>query len=182
MNKKSALLCATLSLLPMGLIPALATAQERGPADGDREFTIAGTGSSDRNFDSGSVGLSGDYGWYVNDNMLVGIRQSVNYASIEGASLTDDFWNGSTRLFADYHFGDAAMRPFIGLSAGGVYGDGLDNSGFGGVELGLKYYVLEKTFFVARGEYQWFFSDSDGVDDNFDNGAWAYTFGIGYNF
>jgi len=50
------------------------------------------------------------------------------------------------------------------------------------LELGLKYYVLEDTFILARGEYQFFFDSSDSAEDNFDNGAWQYVFGLGFNF
>ncbi|MFP4184277.1 MAG: hypothetical protein ACLFRW_06815 [Halorhodospira sp.] len=64
-----------------------------------------------------------------------------------------------------------------------VYGDGVEESGFAGVELGGKYYVREKTYLLGRAEYQWLFDDSDDVDDAFkDDGAWAYTVGVGYNF
>jgi len=183
MIRKTALTC-----LALGLFPALAVAQigesERvGPSVGDRELTLAGTGTSDRKFDTGNFGISGDLGWYVFDrNLLLGVRQSVNYANIEGADISDDFWNGSTRGFANYHFFDDAWRPFLGASLGVVYGDGVDDTGFGGLELGLKYYVLDSTFVMGRAEYQFFFERARDVDDNFDEGAWAYTVGLGYNF
>ncbi len=179
MIKKPTLLCLTLSLLPAF---AMAQTGTVGPSDGDREFTLSGTGSSDRNFDSGSFGLSGDMGWYTSDRLLLGIRQSVNYASIEGESITDDFWNGATRGFANYHFGSNALRPFVGASLGYIYGDGLNDAGFAGLETGLKYYVNDSTFLMARAEYLWFFEDAGDADDNFDDGAWQYTFGVGFNF
>ena len=50
------------------------------------------------------------------------------------------------------------------------------------VELGLKYYVLSKTYILARLDYQWFFEDSEDIDDTFDDGAWQNTVGIGFNF
>ena len=69
-----------------------------GPTRGDQEFLLSGTGNSDKSFDSGSFGVSGDLGWYLRNQVVAGIRQSVNYASIEGESIRDDFWNGSTGL------------------------------------------------------------------------------------
>ncbi len=114
--------------------------------------------------------------------LVLGVRQSVNYANIEGESISDDFWNGATRGYLDYHFGVNRLRPFIGGSLGAIYGDGVKDSAFAGLETGGKYYVLQKTYLLARVEYQWFFSRSSDADDAFKDGAWAYTVGLGYNF
>ena len=158
-------------------------ANERyGAVAGEREVTLSGTGSSDRNVDAGSFGLSGDIGWYSSDQFVFGVRQSVVYASVKGDRLKDDFWSGATRGYIDYHFTDSALRPFVGASLGGIYGDGISDSGFAGVEAGLKYYVLPRTFVMGRAEYQWFFRKTNDADNNFDDGAWAYTVGLGYNF
>lgn len=186
--KRSRILSVSLAFLPAAILSTAVAAQPAatssniGPIQGEREFTLSGTGVGDRNFDSGSFGVSGDYGWYASPRTLYGFRQSINYASIENASLRNDFWNGSTRFFANYHFGTTAFRPFIGASIGGVYGDGVSNSAFAGLETGFKYYVLSKTFLLARAEYQWYFDNARDVDNSFDQGAWAYTIGIGYNF
>lgn len=169
-----------LSALPMA---ASAQSTDVGPIAGDREFSISGTGSSDQNVDSGSFGVTGDLGWYLNHQMVAGIRQSLNYASIEGESVSDDFWNGSTRGYINYQFLDDRARPFLGASLGGIYGDGVKDSGFAGLETGLKYYVRAKTYVLARAEYQFLFSSTDDATDSFqDDGIWAYTLGLGYNF
>jgi hypothetical protein len=111
---------AVITLCLLGALPMAASAQN-GPDQGDREFSLSGTGSSDQSFDSGSFGVTGDLGWYLRDNMVVGVRQSINYASIQGESIKDDFWN--------------------------------------------------------------FFNSSNDATDAFqDDGAWAYTVGLGYNF
>lgn len=153
-----------------------------GPSTGDREFTISGTGSSDADLDSGTFGISGEHGWYLQPNMVWGVRQSVNYASIAGEGLRNDYWNGSTRGYFDYHFLDQNVRPFVGASLGAVYGDGNNNSLFSGLEGGLKYYTLPSTFITTRAEYQWFFSGLDEATNAFSNGAFAYTVGVGYNY
>jgi hypothetical protein len=176
---------AAITLCLLGALPMAASAQSTqfGPDEGEREFSISGTGSSDRNFDSGTFGVTGDLGWYLGRNMVWGFRQSINYASIEGESIEDDFWNGATRGYFNYQFLDNRARPFLGASLGGIYGDGVKDSGFAGLETGLKYYVQTKTYFLARVEYQFFFTESDEIDDAFkDDGAWAYTVGLGYNF
>jgi len=176
---------AAITLCFLGALPMAASAQSStvGPSQGDKEFSLSGTGSSDRNMDSGSFGVSGDLGWYLSDNLVAGVRQSINYASIEGEDIEDDFWNGSTRGYLNYQFLNDRARPFVGGSLGGIYGDGVKDSAFAGLETGLKYYVRPKTYFIGRVEYQFFFSDSDDASDAFqDDGAWAYTVGLGYNF
>ncbi len=182
MNKRTTLLCVTLGLFPVATLAQSGSTSSLGPVQGEREFTLSGTGSSDKDFDSSSIGVSADIGWYRSRELLLGIRQSANFADIEGQDITDDFWNGSTRGYVNYHFGHTAWRPFVGASLGAVYGDGVNDSGFAGLEAGLKYYVLPKTFIMGRAEYQWFFDDGGDVDDQFDKGAWAYTLGLGYNF
>lgn len=176
---------AAITLCVLGALPMAASAQstDLGPRQGEKEFSISGTGSSDRSFNSGGFGVTGDLGWYRSNNMVAGIRQSVNYANIQGTNLRNDFWNGSTRGYLNFQFAGDRARPFIGGSLGGIYGDGVKNSTFAGLEAGVKYYVLTKTYFLARAEYQFLFSSTSDATDAFqDDGAWAFTVGLGYNF
>ena len=84
---------------------------------------------------------------------------------------------------SNYQFGDDRTRPFVGGSLGGIYGDGVKDSGFAGLETGIKYYVRDKTYFLGRVEYQFFFNSTSDASDAFqDDGAFAYTVGVGYNF
>ncbi|MDR5900270.1 hypothetical protein QC823_14965 [Halomonas vilamensis] len=176
---------AAITFCLLGALPMAVSAQsaEFGPREGDRELSLSGTGSNDRDFNSGTFGVTGDLGWYLQDDMVAGVRQSVNYADIEGEGVTDDFWNGSTRGYLNYQFLNDQTRPFVGASLGGIYGDGVNDSAFAGLEAGLKYYVQTKTYFLARAEYQFLFSDTNDATDAFqDEGIWAYTVGLGYNF
>ena len=84
------------------LFASSAMAQEIGPQTGDREFSLSGTGSSSKDFDNGSFGISGDYGWYLSDRTLMGIRQSVNFA--------DDF-DGSRGRYVDELVSLPGARP-----------------------------------------------------------------------
>lgn len=172
--KRSIALGVCTALLPVALSAA--------PTEGEREFSLSGTGSSDKDFDNSNFGISGDLGWYLSPELSVGVRQSLNFADIEGQGVKDDYWNGSTRGYANYHFGSGAARPFVGASLGAIYGDGVNDTGVGGLELGMKYYVLESTYIMGRAEYQFFFESGDGAQENFDDGAWAYTLGVGFNF
>jgi hypothetical protein len=176
---------AVIAFCLLGGLSMTASAQSSGfgPARGDQEFSISGTGSSDRSFNSGSFGVTGDLGWYFREQVVAGVRQSVNYASIKGESIKDDFWNGSTRGYVNYHFLTDRARPFIGASLGGIYGDGVKNSAFAGLETGVKYYVQPKAYLLARVEYQFLFTSRRDATDAFqDDGAWAYTVGLGFNF
>lgn len=160
--------------------PVMAQTGAFGPQTGDRELTLSGTGASDKSGDNATFGVSGELGWYISPQTELGVRQSVNYADLPNTD--DNMWNGATRGFADYHFGNGRLRPFVGASLGGIYGDGVNDSGFAGPELGVKYYVREKTFVTGRAEYQFFFDNAGAADEAFDDGAWAYTLGMGYNF
>lgn len=182
MIKKAAILTASLALVPVAGIAQTGTAAYALPGEGDGELTLSGTGSSDRNFDAGNFGISGDIGWYTNPQFMWGVRQSINYASIPGAGLRDDFWNGATRGFINHHFGTTNARPFLGGSLGMIYGDGVRDTGFAGLEAGLKFYVADRTFVLARAEYQWLFERARDIDNTFDRGGWAYTLGIGFNY
>jgi hypothetical protein len=182
MNRMTAITLCLVGALPMSAFAQDMPRSNYGPVAGDREFSIAGSGTNDKNFDNGTFGFVGDYGWYYRDNVIFGVRQSLNYANIKGENFKDDFWNGSTRGYGNYQFGNAQMRPFVGGSLGLIYGDGVKDSGFAGVEVGAKYYVLPKTYLLGRADYQWFFNTSSDADDAFKDGAWALTAGIGFNF
>lgn len=155
--------------------PILASAE---PTAGDRLFTLTGSGSSDTEFDNNTASVSFDLGKFYSMNTALGVRQSIGFADTQA----DSSWNGATRVFADYHFDANAWRPFIGGNIGGIYGDGVDETFFAGPEVGVKYYVKPKTYVTFQTEYQVFFDNANDAEDNFDNGAWAYSIGVGFNF
>lgn len=146
---------------------------------GDKAFTLSGTGASDKDFDTNSFGTTGELGWFLSDALELGVRQSVNVLALDNA---DDRWNGATRGFADYHFGQGGIVPYVGANVGGLYGDDVKDTGAAGLETGLKFYVKEKTFIAAQVEYDFLFDDSDEIDNRFNDGAFFYTLGIGFNF
>lgn len=152
-------------------------AQQYGPLAGDWELTLGGGGSSDKEFSSGSFGLNTGLGYYFTPKLELAVRQAVNYSD-----FGDSVWNGSTRLALDYHFDLNRFRPFVGANFGGIYGDSVRDTFAAGLEAGLKYYVLEKTFIFGSLEYQWLFRNAGSADNNFDDGQFAYVVGIGFNF
>ncbi len=149
------------------------------PAQGDNVFTLSGSGASDKNLNNGNFGLSFDLGRFLTPSIEVGLRQSANYADTKAGGTS---WNGSTRGFADFHVDGGPWQPFIGANLGRSYGNSVDDTFFAGPELGVKYYVKPKTFVQLQGEYQFFFDNANQIDNNFNDGSFVYSVGIGFNF
>ncbi|RDD60331.1 hypothetical protein [Ferruginivarius sediminum] len=175
-TKIAALLIAALAL------PATAVAQtgdtEPGPSPGDWEITLSGNGTSNNDFDNHQIGLSGSVGNYILDNVLLGVRQSVNFTDLPG----DDQTNAATRGFADYVFDLGRLRPYVGVSLGGIYGENVNDTFAAGPEAGLKYYADNNTFIFVQTEYQFTFSDTDDATEAADDGQFFHLVGIGFNF
>jgi len=156
-------------------------AQERmegnvfGPEAGNWELTLGGGGASDQDFESGSAFVNGSLGYYLDDNWEVVFRQGFGFAD-----SGDSSWNASSRIGIDYNFNFDRLVPYIGANVGIIYGDDIDDTGIAGLGGGLKWFVKPETFIFAGAEYQFFFEDSDDADDNFDDGSFVYTLGIGF--
>jgi len=167
------------------VIPAMFTALMAGPAlavgpsHGTQEFSISGAGTSDKEFESNIFAMDALYGMYTDPNVLLGVRQSVNVSDFEGQ---DTRWNGTTRIFADYLFTLGAFRPYLGANVGYTYGESVEESFIGGPELGFKYYVKPEAFVTFQMEYQFLFEDADEADNQFDDGSFVYSVGMGVNF
>lgn len=147
---------------------------------GDREFTLGGSGVSNKKFNDSSGGVNFSLGWYFNDTQEVLLRQDINYTNPRNA---DHAWNGATRLVFDQHFPvRGPVRPFIGVSLGGIYGRHVRDTFAGGLEAGLKYYVQPKTFIYALAQYDWFFRHRHDFDRGFNDGQYTWGVGIGFNF
>jgi hypothetical protein len=165
---------------PAASAPAAATAfpaplQEGfGPREEDWEITLGGSGSNDNDFDTGSLSWSGSVGYFFRQRQEVGVRQSLGYAD-----FGDSVWNGSTRIFYDYHLGEGAFRPVVGANFGWVYGDTVKETLAAAPEAGVKWYLTDTAFLFFLAEYQFFFEDADDADDTFDDGSFVHTIGIG---
>lgn len=149
------------------------------PAQGAKEFTISGEGASDQDFDNSGFNMTASYGHYLSPASAIGVRQSARVTDSEGS---DSKWSGSTSFFYDYHFGEQKLRPFVGVSLGYSYGESVEETFVAGPEIGLKYYVLPSTFIVGHIDYQFSFESADDADSRYDDGAYAYGVGIGFNF
>src|SRR5690606_16948933 len=117
------------------LLPGLCDAQF---GRGLRELTLSGSGSTSRQFDSGTISGTGELGGYRTARPEFGLRQSCSWTKDERGAT----WSGATRLYGDYHFGSGQWRPYVGASFGIAYGERSDTTLFAGPEIGLKFYVL----------------------------------------
>ncbi len=148
-----------------------------GPQGGEWEMTLAGAGSSDKDFENGGFNIEVDVSKYASELLSFGVRQNVGFVDNAASS-----WNGSTALFGQVHFGDTPLRPFVGLAVGYLYGDDVTDTFFGGPEAGLRYYVKPEAFLFGRAQYQFLFDSGDEIDDQFDDGRFLYTVGVGFTF
>src|SRR5688572_17401964 len=122
-----------------------------GPLKGNWELTLSGSGASEKDFDTGGAAANVSIGYYFTENWQAVLRQGIGFSD-----FGDSSWNGSTRVALDYNFNLDRWRPFVGVNFGGIYGDGVRDTFAAGLEAGVKYYVLQKTFVFASLEYQWF--------------------------
>lgn len=151
-----------------------------GPRAGDWEFTLGGSGLSNKDMDSSSGGVGASVGVYLNDTLLLSVRQTVNYVNPNGGGSS---YVGSTRVALDQHiFASGRLRPFVGVNFGGIYGEDVTNTFLAGLEVGAKFYVQERTFLYALVDYAWAFRDSNNAADNFDDGGFQWSVGVGFNF
>ena len=143
------------ALFAMFLVPAAAQAQFD---EGDWEVQIAGSGTSDDSFDSTALSVGFSVGYFFNDNLEAGIRQTVAFSdSDEGGSE----FAASTTGFLDYHFDLDEWQPFVGAFIGYSYGDAVDEDGVWGPEAGVKYFVNATTFVAGTVQYVIGFDEDD---------------------
>lgn len=176
--KRFAVVLAAALALP-GVAFAQSSEMAVGPKVDDWEATLSGTGTSNNDFDDHNLGISGSVGRYMTDNVLLGVRQSINFSDVSGS---DDVINAGTRGFADYVFDLGRFRPYLGVAVGGIYGEGVNDTFAAGPEAGLKYYADQRTFLFAQTEYQFTFNDVEGADEAADDGQFFHTIGVGFNF
>ena len=146
---------------------------------GDWEFTLGGSGSSNKDIDNSLGGVNFSVGYFVTDTFEIAVRQSATYVNGPAGGAQYD---GSTFIVLDEHFGTGRLRPFVGLSFGGLYGDTTSDTFAAGVEGGLKFFVKPKTFLYALVNYEWTFNNSGDVTDRFSDGGFLWATGIGFNF
>jgi hypothetical protein len=163
-----------LAAVLLGLFPL---APQSRPVKGDREFQVAGIGSHDYDSDKTTLGASGDVGLFLTDSQKVGVRQRVRLDEFKA----DNLWRGETYGFYEFHFPLDPVQPFVGASLGYKYGERVDESFIAAPEVGVKFYLQEKTFILLQLEYQFSLEDSNR-EGTFNDGELVYTLGTGFDF
>jgi len=134
---------------------------------GDGDFTLSGTGHSDKSLSNTDVGATASLGYMLTSDFEIGLRQDLNV----GSSVS-----GATSAFADYNFTFGKIVPFIGVNAGYAYGGGIPNFWSAGPEAGVRYFLNTTTYIYAKAAYD--FDLNKGVN----SGDFQYTAGLGLRF
>jgi hypothetical protein len=169
-----------LPALGLLLLPAVSKAvveHDYGFNPGNWELTLGGNASNDPDFNGTSIGVNGSLGYFINDNLEISVRQALLYTDIGGSQGSS--WNGSTRVALDWHFDLGQWQPFLGANLGYVYGDNVSDTWEAAPEGGVKYFINTTTFVFVLAEYQFFFDKANNASDNFSDGQFVYTMGLG---
>lgn len=140
------------------------------------ELTLNGAGFSDETFNGGQFSIGGSLGRFLTNDLEVAVRQTTGYSDVTNN------WSGSTRVAADYHFGDDHLRPFVGASAGYVYGGEFRDTWAIGPEAGVKFFVDDDTFIYGSLGYDFFSRKATNEEGDFRNGQFVYGVGIGFRW
>ncbi len=175
-------------LLGLSAAPCTTPAQERlASAENDhpqvaglREFTLGGSGSSNKTMDNSFGTLDFSFGSFTSPRSEWVLRQSASYSNPDNG---DNGWIGSTRLAYDWHFNsDAPVRPLLGVNAGRIYGNNVTDTWTAGLEGGAKIFMKAQTFVYVLGSYDWLFDRGSQIDDRFSDGRFGWSVGVGYQF
>ncbi len=145
---------------------------------GDYELMLGGSGSSDESFDGTVFSMEAGLGYFLTPNVETILRQGIAYADLPRG----DTWNASTRVSLVYNFDIGWWYPYLGANIGYLYGDAVRDQFIAGPEGGIKFFVNHTTFILTGIEYQVLSKNARDLDDNFDDGRFVYTVGIGFKF
>jgi hypothetical protein len=145
---------------------------------GDWELTLGGSGSNGPDFNGTSWSVNGSLGYFLSKEFEVGVRQAIGYTDIG----VDSSWNGSTRIFVDYHFDLGRWQPYVGANVGYAYGDLTNDTWEAAPEAGVKFFVNSTTFIQFSAEYQFFFDNNSDASEAFSDGQFVYGLNIGFRW
>jgi hypothetical protein len=168
------------AFVPKALAQTITETTAQPQTDATREFTIGGSGSSNTDMDDSLGALDFSYGMFTSPRSEWLLRQSVSYNNPDNG---DNGWIASSRLAYDWHFADdATTRPFLGVNAGRLYGNSVNDTWTAGLEGGAKFFMKSQTFVYALVSYDWLFDKGNQIDDRFHDGRLNWSLGVGYQF
>ena len=148
---------------------------------GDMEFMISGAGNSDKDFNRSDINADATLGFYPMEYLEIFLRQGIRYADISGG---DNLWLASSRGGFDIVFDLSRLKPFIGGNVGYIYGSNewIKDQWVAGPEAGLRFFATNTAFLYAQIEYQFLFDDTDEAEEQFEDGRYVYSLGVGFKF
>jgi outer membrane protein W len=180
MKKLTMILVGTLLMFwPLAADARFLTGEDFRYLPGQMELTIAGSGINDENFDGATLAFEAGLGYYLTEHWQAFLRQGFAYSDVSNGGSD---WGAATRLGVNYTFNLERWKPFLGASIGWVYGDSIRDQFITGPEAGLKYFVNESTFIFGMMEYAFLFRGGAEAEDNWEDGRFVYSVGIGYRF
>ena len=166
-------------LLAAGLLGLFPFAVQSTPEKGDLEFQLSGVGSHDNDSDKTVFGASGSVGLFVTDFQKFGVRQRTR---LDESERGGDLWRGETLGFYNVHFHLDPVQPFVGASLGYSYGERVNEAFIVAPEVGVNFYLPEKTFITFQVEYQVSLEDANQSEGASNDEKLVYTIGTGFNF
>jgi hypothetical protein len=165
-------------LLILSPLMVHAQAEDYRYMPGNMEFTLSGSGTHDENFDGTVLSVEAGLGYFLTSSWEVFLKQGFAFADFDNGSD----WIASTRGGLNYNFNCGRWKPLIGATVGWLYGDDVKDQGILGPQIGLKYFANPSTFIYGLMEYQFLFRSGSDVTDNWDDGRFIYTVGLGYRW
>ncbi|MBI3844835.1 MAG: hypothetical protein HY292_09375 [Planctomycetes bacterium] len=164
--------------VPAPAAPPMSDDKSYGPHGGNFEFTLAGSGVSDKRVHNSVANVSGSLGFYLTPAVELAARQDFIWIKSAGHSDTA----AASRAALDFHIDLDVLQPFIGANFGYVYGELVKDTFEAAPEAGLKVFVKSDTFLFGMAEYRFFFRHGDDADAAFHDGQWVYSVGVGFTF
>jgi len=149
------------------------------PTDGASELQVSAGFFHAQGSDNGSLNVDLSYGYYLTPGWQLGLRQAINSTFIDDGR---DFWLASTTPFINYHFRlTDIIVPYLGGFIGLVWND-RDATGTIGPQVGVKFFVHDRTFLNIGYRYEFFFNRIEAIDNNASHGNHVFNLGIGFNW
>lgn len=170
---KTMLRCLTVVLL---VVPSLLIAQQQ---QGDLELGLQGFYSADTEglFSAGTI--QGKIGSFFTDEFEMGFFPSLSIATIStgtGESETTSTFGAGAFLTYSFLSQDATTVPYIGGQYYKADFSDDEDSGFAGINAGVKFYFTKKAAFDVSGNYLF------SLNENAEGGLILLSFGISFLF
>lgn len=179
MHYSTLLRTLVLFFLVIGLRIQLAHAQ---PVENDWEIQGSANFFHTQDSHTGTVTADGALGYFLTDELEVGVRQTISSAFIRHAR---DQWLATSAGFSDYNFhglvNEDWIIPYLGAFVGAVWND-QDSTGTLGPNAGTKFFLSRRTSINAAYRYEWYFDkvNTKDIRENSDHGNHVATLGLTY--